>query len=496
MAFKAYYWEYLTIWANSFFAGESGRGLLEVHLFAQWIEGVIGWGGSILVLAKIFKKLDITRPVAWLAVMAGAGSSTLAYTVWNAKNDWGVIFWVLCGLWFLMGPIKRLVWSGAFFGLGVGGKYTVVLAVLPFILGWDIKWREKFRVAAAMALALTPLLLRNWVETGNPFFPVFNGVFESPWVSGSVGAYYGQSQWNGGREFVGLLQDRIAFLYKREFLLVVTALVGTLLFPLGILFRFAWSARHRFCLLTLIGIGFFLTLVGSNISAEDGNLSLRLMGPSLVLGLSCGILLILEVFKNQQRIWRAVELAVGVLMSGFIFKQSLLPTFDPHQVGSSFQKLSVAVSLVPLGGMAKTWLRQNASEDDLVVTTGDNQLYYLAHLRVAPKPDQPDLDRIDASGPLLIDEYLEVLVSLGAKYLLDTRHFDRWYWSYFALALDKEIEDHPEAVLFEAKDCMVVDPQRLLNEMKGSCVNALNQRAGKATFMPFLKKEPKPRRPF
>ncbi len=84
----------------------------------------------------------------------------------------------------------QMVWFAFLNGCFFAFKMTNVVFVAPMILMYLFLHRKDLTVGrffGALVLALVPVsiyLVYAWAETGNPIYPYFNGVFESPYFGG------------------------------------------------------------------------------------------------------------------------------------------------------------------------------------------------------------------------------------------------------------------------------------------------------------------------
>jgi len=102
------------------------------------------------------------------------------------KNSFLKTFWV----WQQMG-FTQLVLAGLFLGTACASKYSVLLLALIvlihllWILMVDNRTRKRTFASALgfiifLAIPVLPWFVRNFVETGNPVFPFFRGIFGGP----------------------------------------------------------------------------------------------------------------------------------------------------------------------------------------------------------------------------------------------------------------------------------------------------------------------------
>jgi len=123
-----------------------------------------------------------------------------------AWNDAFFIFFLLLSIGFLLNyhlasAEKRspriLFMAGIMAGLASWMKYTIVmvLAVLIIlfiiaILRWRWKWHHLFWFFLPLGLISLLVFVKNWVFTGNPFYPFLNGIFNSPYWNETAAKYF------------------------------------------------------------------------------------------------------------------------------------------------------------------------------------------------------------------------------------------------------------------------------------------------------------------
>jgi len=110
-----------------------------------------------------------------------------------AYNDLFVTFYSMAAIfafinWFDRPEKAWLILSSVFTGLALAGKYTALF--LPFIGLLGILWaarHHRFRAAGTFRILLlygfiavivgSPFYIKNWIVTGNPFYPFIYGIF-------------------------------------------------------------------------------------------------------------------------------------------------------------------------------------------------------------------------------------------------------------------------------------------------------------------------------
>lgn len=186
-----------------------------LHHAPRLLSAVQGlwYGGLLFMLLRIgvrFSELR-ERPFGWsdvLAVIIGATGTMVTSQAGSSTNELPLALLILLGVYLLLPfcaialpatPLRRVILAGLLCGLAAGLKptavvYTPALALaLWFALG---SGKRAFQLSILFVLAAVTafLLAYGWwgwklyCLTGNPVFPMFNQVFQSPWsppVSGT-----------------------------------------------------------------------------------------------------------------------------------------------------------------------------------------------------------------------------------------------------------------------------------------------------------------------
>ncbi|HLD30249.1 MAG TPA: glycosyltransferase family 39 protein [bacterium] len=120
---------------------------------------------------------------------AGILSAVIYYSVpqiilrsWWATNDTGLGLFTLLSLYSLIDYLeekdpKKLILSGLFAGFIIGTKYTGMFFIFGLVVLLFPKIKKISLWALVIFLLFSPWLVKNSVETGNPFFPFLSGVF-------------------------------------------------------------------------------------------------------------------------------------------------------------------------------------------------------------------------------------------------------------------------------------------------------------------------------
>lgn len=463
-------WEYLYLWGFSFLTETGPFGLVEAQLFARWTHVAIGFAGCGLALHQIIGRYTDSKTWRAVILVVAMLSPALTFSTLQAKNDWGAAFWTLTAMVLLFdrGTVlkKQLVVGGFFLGAAIVAKLSVMLTAIPLVAIWMVsevflnKQQPRRLTAVALVfagvvLATTPILLRNWIEVENPIFPAFNSYFKSPWASTSWQNLQNKFEAKGFELSTYSWSKKTAALFKScPWILALAALP----------FLRSWS---KLIPLLAIGIGsFFLLNLKVDIAFGEVSHFLRMQGPGALL-LTTVCLLLLEKIASK------FGSRASALLAGAALLLSLKNPEIPWNIWRDAFKLPPSQLILRdlhLGGAAKTWLRLNAKQDDVIFSTGDAHIYYISHLNVVVMTNQPDIDA-QTMRPLGPRDILEVLRNYNGRYLLDTRHWHTYAWGVKAERLQRMLLNHPESLAFASKGGDIYDLVRLEEEVFKSCVH-------------------------
>ena len=151
---------------------------------------VLGWGIGVFALMGLWAFLASSfRPrVAWTAAAALFAGYTLPASLSWGYVDWATFLWGTAGFlsfvfWQDTRERKFLILLGLFSGFALGTKYTAALLLLfavTAVLADGIRQKtEKGTLSKEIGLLLLvagitvfPWLVKNWVWTGNPVYPL------------------------------------------------------------------------------------------------------------------------------------------------------------------------------------------------------------------------------------------------------------------------------------------------------------------------------------
>lgn len=158
------------------FAGAESAALVSFLIGLIAVSGIAGY------INERFGKI-----AAWTAVAAMLAGESLTITLSSGYVEWTVILFGWAALaaldgWFQSMNRKMLVLCGIYCGAAVGTKYTAgiillgclaVLAFLPSGKGWQKRLSGLLTVGGLAVLVSFPWWLKNYIGTGNPFYPFF-----------------------------------------------------------------------------------------------------------------------------------------------------------------------------------------------------------------------------------------------------------------------------------------------------------------------------------
>src|SRR5262249_29613270 len=144
----------------------------------------------------ICRRLELSRRKALLAMLFFCTVPTIWFLMsWSAYVDLHLTLFLLLALVAYIGswnaPRREWLWlCGIFYGTALSIKFTALYMIPVLFCGLLLRLRGRFvecpppgpslfralaaQVIAPVALALlmaAPWYLKNWVQTGNPFFP-------------------------------------------------------------------------------------------------------------------------------------------------------------------------------------------------------------------------------------------------------------------------------------------------------------------------------------
>lgn len=351
-------------WLTGALAGKLIIGLFTL-LTAGLLYGagkrLIGvWGGRAAALAAI--------AVPWLTYQSGTGLVDGVWAFFTLAAAYPVLI-VLNGQQEEDHRDGLAILSGLMAGMAFSVKYPALLVVvLPVFALWIFAVRSDWRLllmhVVAVAVVISPWLVRNTIDTGNPVFPLAGNVFPT-----DVRPEDQIEQWNrahqvptnadGSRYSIGQFVSGIMTPFGRSpwagLAIAPLAICGLfcpnrkLLIPLVILLATCWivwwgfSHRLERFLIPAIPLGCLLAGLGAQKLAP-------FVAGRIVL-----------------RIW----LGLGLVVAFLLVNQTQSIKLDPR----GFVSLDALAKSHTSGAVA--YLNENVAPSDAVLATGDAALFYL-----------------------------------------------------------------------------------------------------------------------
>jgi hypothetical protein len=450
----------------------------------HFVESNYPLGGEMLAMIGMADASYVGASVANLAVFAlcglgtlcladrlgdrragGAGllllltSSTAVHTLFFGKTDLAVtLFFLACAYALLVyrqeGDRRFLLLAGALAGAALGTKYTAGLFVaLVFALALAGRARDGggrlpalardaglFLLAAAVVFS--PWLYRNLAATGNPVYPLLNGIFQSPtWSPARMKVLFEDSHplslWLHGWRDVGRLLASATFFpdvnLSSAGASLGASLAGAILFPVAVRrpdtgWRFlralsialvaAWFLSSAITRYLLPALPFMALLSGALLSRLSGRGGR--WGP-----VAAGLLLVAAVgaqaasISAESTLFRAWRGAFA--LAGHPERAAVIASrFDP-----SFGAARYANTRLP--GTAR------------ILFLGETRHYYFERDAMVPSPfDEHPLQKIAAAEPDP-EAVRRKLASGGYSHVLvNWPEWERLGGSYFALLWKKD----------------------------------------------------------
>lgn len=392
-AFLASVWEFLYLGPQVIFRNLGLSGLIAAQAFCQWIHLFWGWAGVGLALYFIFRELGFGLASCAFAAIASPFANSIQWTAGLAKNDMGIAFWGLGGIYYLLTDLNkkylpsRNLWFGGFFiGMATAGKVNAIFLIGPFVGLWAIYliWHSRgkairpiFLVGFAAMLPIVPTVLRSFVFTGSPLYPLFGNLFPSPWLS--------QSAFDSISNLSPIPNvDRLALASWRwkSFLKESPFIFGWLALP----FLF-WGGRNseksieRAILVLAASMALLVFSISFGPIVES-----RHLGASLALFTGIGALEIAEAAQRWK--WKSQSMVALWILLLACSHLPLHLLWRAHRIspGLAFLEGHTASD-------SKDWIRNNVSPETPVVISGDNEMYYFPSNSVLTLEEDPFTDR-------------------------------------------------------------------------------------------------------
>lgn len=162
--------------------------LLAIRLGGLEAATILGWFISMLTLVCLFEhvKIRFSAGAGWASVIALLSGFTFAKSPAWGYNDWTAMLYGLTCLialdnWASSKTRRDLALAATFAGMALATKYTggIILVCGIGVIAFNMR-REAlsklgstiFLFASLASLMLLPWIFKNWLQTGNPFYPL------------------------------------------------------------------------------------------------------------------------------------------------------------------------------------------------------------------------------------------------------------------------------------------------------------------------------------
>jgi hypothetical protein len=164
--------ELLFVFAYAF-GGASAAKLLHL-MFLCW---------TFPLIVSIGRRIGIPDPLPLIGAAMYFVTPVAGVSGSSAFNDAALVFYVLATVWVLTASNSHALLAGVFAGMCYAVKMNggIAIAAGGLFLIATKRWREVAPFAAGVAAVTLPWLLRNLIDTGNPFAPFFNAIFANPY---------------------------------------------------------------------------------------------------------------------------------------------------------------------------------------------------------------------------------------------------------------------------------------------------------------------------
>jgi hypothetical protein len=348
---------------------------------------------------------------------------------------------------FLEGTLRSAVLAGLAFGLAVGSRYQAIVPVLwivlTFVAGATLmnrrypglaEMKDLLVIGILIVVMVAPWLVRNYVQVGNPVFPLLQFV----WPNNSEWSAEQNDMWN-----IGVFGPPFSQLSAVQKVLTPVALLliqpANGLFGLALLFGAMLSFMVPQWPVRLAG---FLGLTGlvmwSLIRPGAGVALLRYNAVSLVFLLAAtGAVFGSEWIRPKAGTAIAMILSVGSLLVGFVHVQSVFPAAQSivdRRVRQAVHQMNVP------SWQAFDYLNEKLDRGhDKVLLLGETRAFWLDVPYIAPSPyNGRQLNEIFGGGAQP-EDWTKTLSSMGLTHLLVSNpEIERWHNQYKYLNLTDE----------------------------------------------------------
>lgn len=413
------------------------KDLIAHQIYAQFVHYFFGFFLTVLIFKKILKLLNIRNSyLIVFVILVFASRGSLQHKAFIAKNDWAAMYFGLLGSYLFLTSKRRsdiFFLAGVFHGLVFSIKFTSILGTVPFILLGVKKFNIKNLTCYLLGFCLLACVipLRNYIWTGNPFFPVFNSFFESDLLTTTWSVGFSKFEENG------LVFERIYKVLGQQWI--------------NVFYFFGIFLKDRKLKLLWVYnslILFFFSII-SGPSAEY-----RAIGISSALIPMFSSVLIYQIFKKNKIILRATYTLIFLNILHTLF-------YIPNQLRIINKEMTNLFTEVNYESYIKNniyglSILNMINDNETIATNGDITPYYFLDNKVIKIWDHSKLDKELYNAKNGFDLII-TLKKYNIKYFAySTFHFDPYYNPKIEEAIFKELKNCKVCFLGESKEGIFV----------------------------------------
>jgi len=482
LVYLASFWEYLHIFSIRLLSGRTGAGVIEAQIFGQNLHVIFGlFATSLAVYSLVRKVFGLSRIPALVCVLSSITMIDILRVAHLAKNDWGVIFWILSGILLIWtarkesGLVRAYAVGGFILGIAAGAKFTnlVFIAIfglalfLPRLVKDRTTWFPFSFCLFSLVLGILPYWLRNVAATGNPFFPYLCDYF----LSASKIAQLNPGLLEQQRYFQNTADPAASGIDFLSSILMLFRSPVLILFPFLFLFALWRTLRSKAATpWTVLFLSAGMSWIIFAMLKTRGEI--RHWGVILIiLGMCVPIELmsLLKLSPVRQR-WFLIWYSVLVFVTGSALINDHMPLLETSRLIANYPGASNFI-LSHTGGLPKSWIRKNIAKGAKIIVVDDLEHFYLPGYKVASFEMAAEFSKFYRKG---IDPFLildRAFSEGGYEYLLDVGYPNTR--SSFSYQLDAIVTKFPSVLRYRNGESRVIDLKLLHNCLDGRPCAAL-----------------------
>jgi hypothetical protein len=171
---QASVWESIYLWPLLILGSSISAELVSVQIFSQILVFCAAVTTSVTTAKLLKKVMPFTLEASWqaLVILAVFLTTEMVLSLPTPKNDWGVAAWFILAVFYLTN--SNHIVAALLFGLAFASKLSYGIVIMPIcIIGLNYLKSNTRRIQFLSMIigAALPVLIRNHLLVGNPFFP-------------------------------------------------------------------------------------------------------------------------------------------------------------------------------------------------------------------------------------------------------------------------------------------------------------------------------------